>query len=127
MLQVATMHSISQLSLCMYLTVTINCAYLAMIGIIAKLVCAKPKVSKVQRPNVFDLVHTTIILLLACCCRHHYSSFRRVCECTDEVLNSSGYEDYQVEIGYLGIVIQCCAMAGMIFVGRRWLDWTTTY
>ena len=44
----------------------------------------------------------------------------------DEVLNSSGYEDYQVEIGYLGIVIQCCAMAGMIFVGR-WLDWTTTY
>ena len=44
----------------------------------------------------------------------------------DEVLNSSGYEDYQVEIGYLGIVIQCCAIAGMIFVGR-WLDWTTTY
>ena len=44
----------------------------------------------------------------------------------DEVLNSSGYEDYQVEIGYLGIVIQCCAMASMIFVGR-WLDWTTTY
>ena len=44
----------------------------------------------------------------------------------DEVLNSSGYEDYQVEIGYLGIVIQCCAMASMIFAGR-WLDWTTAY
>ena len=44
----------------------------------------------------------------------------------DEVLNSSGYEDYQVEIGYLGIVIQCCAMAGMIIAGR-WIDWTTAY
>ena len=44
----------------------------------------------------------------------------------DEVLNSSGYEDYQVEIGYLGIVTQVCAMFGMVVVGR-WLDFTKAY
>ena len=44
----------------------------------------------------------------------------------DEVLNSSGYEDYQVEIGYLGIVSQVCAMSGMIIAGK-WLDLTKTY
>ena len=44
----------------------------------------------------------------------------------DEVLNNSGYEDYQEEIGYLGIVAQVSAMFGMIVVGR-WLDFTKTY
>ena len=44
----------------------------------------------------------------------------------DEVLNSSGYEDYQVEIGYLGIVAQVCATVGMISAGK-WLDLTKTY
>ena len=44
----------------------------------------------------------------------------------DEVLNSSGYEDYQVEIGYLGIVAQVCAMFGMITAGK-WLDLTKAY
>ena len=44
----------------------------------------------------------------------------------DEVLNNSGYEGYQVEIGYLGIVAQVSAMFGMIVVGR-WLDFTKTY
>ena len=41
----------------------------------------------------------------------------------DEVLHSSGYEDYQKEIGYLGIVAQACAVLGMILAGR-WVDLT---
>ena len=44
----------------------------------------------------------------------------------DEVLNSSGYQEYQKEIGYLGIVAQACAILGMILAGR-WLDLTKSF
>ena len=44
----------------------------------------------------------------------------------DEVLNSSGYSNYQKEIGYLGIVAQACAIFGMIVAGR-WVDLTKAF
>ena len=44
----------------------------------------------------------------------------------DEVLNSSGYKEYQNEIGYLGIVAQACTIVGMILAGR-WVDLTKAF
>ena len=44
----------------------------------------------------------------------------------DEILYHTGYDDYQDEVGYLGIAIQLACALSLLAI-CKWIDWTRTF